>query len=147
MRGCYGVEFPGRADRDLAVPAMKVRGRWSRAVLPPLSGRGAPIAFFSPQRFPRRHFSGELCREEPPAGIWVPDRPRAEILGIRSSLAPTAIPVREPEERGEAGRPQRSRPGPLPAPGPVRVLGGLRQTHECSLQPSAPLPVACILPP
>lgn len=40
---CYGFEFPGRADRDAAVAAMKVRDQWSRAVRPRLScPAGAP---------------------------------------------------------------------------------------------------------
>lgn len=121
-RSCYGVEFAARADRDAAVAAMKVRDRWSRAVPPRLllSGQSARIAFFSP----RRHLSRDLRR---PASGSLTD-PRQIPWAPQSPQLPQCLRSASPRSGERPGAPCAHASGLRSAPGPVRVLGGLRQT-------------------
>ena len=144
-RNCYGAEFASRADRDAAVAAMKVRDRWRRAVPPSRScSAGAPelpsflLGSTSPETsvkgHPSRPASGSLTG--PGRVTWAP----------RSLQVPQSLRSASPRSGERPGAPRAHASAPLSAPGPVRVLGGLLQTHRCSPQPSWLCPQRALAP-
>lgn len=110
-----------------------------------LSGKGElPNCFLFSSAAPlqRPPLRGVLAgRRLGPLPVW------AGILGSPTCPTTTAPRVSEPEEWGEAGRPPRSRLGPLSAPGPVLVFEGLRQTPLVLTSALVALPRACPLSP
>ena len=126
QRGQCQESGPGRADPDATVAAMKVRGRWGRAVPPRVSylARAPEASSFSPQLLPRRHHGelrgdlGRLGGGNTPTGVWGPD-PQGGCPGLSAVPNYHSASDSEAEAGGEAGRP---RPSCLVGPSRRRAL-------------------------
>ena len=146
-RSCYGAEFSCRADPDAAVAAMKVRGRWGRAVPPLLfyPASAPEVPSFRLSGYPAGT-SESSAEGGSPAGFWGPD-PQGGCRGLPDVSNSHSASVSEPEAGGEAG-PARThawwaplRAGPCPRP------RGAEADPLVLASPSVPLPTACPLPP
>lgn len=139
----------GRADRDAAVAAMKVRGRWSKAVPPRLSfPAGAPeLPSFRLSDYPASTSleSSAKGRPRPASGSQTGPGRRSWAPGLLQ--LPHCFPSASPRRGKRPGIPRAHAGDPLSDLGPVRVPRGLRPTQSCSPQSSVPLPTACPLPP
>lgn len=146
-RCCYGAEFLGRADPEAAVAAMKVRGRWSRAVPPLLSyPASAPeVPSLRLSGYPPGTSESSAEGGPPPASGALTSR--ADVVGSRTFPTPTAPPSASPRP-GESPGPTCThawwaplRAGPCPRP------RGPEADPLVLASPSVPLPTACPLPP